>query len=147
MAFELPPLPYAPTALAEAGMSLETLELHHGKHHQAYVTALNGFVDKSDDLKGKTLEEIVLYANGKADLASVFNNAGQHWNHILFWQSLSPKGGRLQRVGSKAHGGLRRRRSLQGNLQGRRDKPVRFRLGMACARQGWQAQGDQERQW
>ena len=95
MVFELPPLPYAPTALAEAGMSLETLELHHGKHHQAYVTALNGFVDKNEALKGKTLEEIVLYANGKTDLAPVFNSAGQHWNHILFWQSLSPRGGRL----------------------------------------------------
>ena len=95
MVFELPPLPYAPTELAEAGMSLETLELHHGKHHQSYVTALNGFVDKSEALKGKTLEEIVLYANGKTDLAPVFNNAGQHWNHILFWQSLSPRGGRL----------------------------------------------------
>lgn len=95
MAFELPSLPYATSALSEAGMSTETLELHHGKHHQAYVTALNGFVEKNDALKGKTLEEIVRLADGKADLAPVFNNAGQHWNHILFWQSLSPKGGQL----------------------------------------------------
>ncbi|BCP53937.1 superoxide dismutase [Kaistia sp. 32K] len=95
MAFELPALPYSTDALAEAGMSAETLELHHGKHHQAYVTALNGFVEKNDVLKGKSLEEIVRFANGKADLAPVFNNAGQHWNHILFWQSLAPKGGKL----------------------------------------------------
>ena len=93
MAFELPPLPYSTTALAGAGMCQETLELHHGKHHQAYVTALNGFVEKSADLQGKTLEEIVAFSYGKADIAPVFNNAGQHWNHILFWENMSPTGG------------------------------------------------------
>jgi Fe-Mn family superoxide dismutase len=93
MAFELPTLPYAKTALAAQGMCEETLELHHGKHHQAYVTALNGFVEKNADLQGKSLEEIVAFANGKPDLAPVFNNAGQHWNHILFWQNMSPTGG------------------------------------------------------
>lgn len=93
MAFELAALPYSINALAAAGMSAETLELHHGKHHQAYVTALNGLVEKNDTLKGKSLEDIIRHANGKTDLAPVFNNAGQHWNHILFWQALSPKGG------------------------------------------------------
>jgi Fe-Mn family superoxide dismutase len=95
MAFELPALPYSTSALADAGMCQETLELHHGKHHQAYVTALNGFVEKNSDLQGKTLEEIVTFANGKADMAPVFNNAGQHWNHILFWQNMSPTGGKI----------------------------------------------------
>lgn len=95
MAFELPPLPYSKSALAPNGMSEETLDLHHGKHHQAYVTALNGFVEKNPDLQGKSLEEIVKLSNGKADLAPVFNNAGQHWNHILFWQAMSPDGGKL----------------------------------------------------
>jgi Fe-Mn family superoxide dismutase len=95
MAFELPALPYSASALAGAGMCQETLELHHGKHHQAYVTALNGFVEKNTDLQGKTLEEIVTIAHGKADLAPVFNNAGQHWNHILFWQNMSPTGGKI----------------------------------------------------
>ena len=95
MAFELPTLPYSKTALAARGMCEETLELHHGKHHQAYVTALNGFVEKMDALKGKSLEEIVKLSNGKADMAGVFNNAGQHWNHILFWENLSPKGGKI----------------------------------------------------
>ncbi|MCS6760893.1 MAG: superoxide dismutase [Candidatus Devosia symbiotica] len=94
MAFTLPALPYAHAALAEVGMSQETLELHHGKHHQAYVTMLNGFVEKNADLQGKTLEEIVAFAKDKADLAPVFNNAGQHWNHIHFWNALSPNGGR-----------------------------------------------------
>ena len=95
MAFELPALPYTVSALAEANMCQETLELHHGKHHQAYVTALNGFVEKNADLQGKSLEEIVTFSNGKADLAPVFNNAGQHWNHILFWKNLSPTGGAI----------------------------------------------------
>ncbi len=95
MAFELPALPYAKTALAAHGMCEETLELHHGKHHQAYVTALNGFVEKNPALQGKSLEEIVKLSYDKADMAPVFNNAGQHWNHILFWQNLSPAGGKI----------------------------------------------------
>ncbi|GBQ71903.1 superoxide dismutase [Ameyamaea chiangmaiensis NBRC 103196] len=93
MAFELPALPYAPNALAAAGMCQETLELHHGKHHQAYVTALNGFVDAQPELQGKSLDEVILAVKGDASKAPVFNNAGQHWNHILFWQNLAPKGG------------------------------------------------------
>ena len=59
MAFELPTLPYSHGALAERGMCQETLELHHGKHHQAYVTALNGFVEKNPALSGKSLDEVV----------------------------------------------------------------------------------------
>ena len=93
MTFSLPTLPYAQAALAERGMSQETLELHHGKHHQTYVTALNGLVEKNDALKGKSLEELVKLSAGKEDLTPVFNNAGQHWNHSFFWESLSPKGG------------------------------------------------------
>jgi Fe-Mn family superoxide dismutase len=93
MAFELPPLPFDTNALAANGMCQETLELHHGKHHQAYITALNGFVEKDPALQGKSLDEIV-----KATASTpgpVFNNAGQHWNHILFWQNLSPTGGKI----------------------------------------------------
>ncbi len=93
MAFELPALPYSPGALAERGMCQETLELHHGKHHQAYVTALNGFVEKTPALQGKSLEEIVALSHDDSSMAPVFNNAGQHWNHILFWQNMSPTGG------------------------------------------------------
>ncbi|AQS88342.1 superoxide dismutase [Neoasaia chiangmaiensis NBRC 101099] len=95
MAFELPSLPYQTNALAAAGMCQETLELHHGKHHQAYVTALNGFVESKPELQGKSLEEIILAVKGDAAQAPVFNNAGQHWNHILFWKNLSPTGGKL----------------------------------------------------
>ncbi|HET6307974.1 MAG TPA: superoxide dismutase [Rhodopila sp.] len=93
MAFELPSLPYSVSALAAKNMCQETLELHHGKHHQAYVTALNGFVEKDAALQGKSLDEIVK-ATASAG-GPVFNNAGQHWNHILFWQCLSPNGGKI----------------------------------------------------
>jgi superoxide dismutase, Fe-Mn family len=93
MAFELPTLPYSKTALGSKGMCEETLDLHHGKHHQAYVTALNGFVEKDPSLQGKSLDQIVTMTNGAADKAPVFNNAGQHWNHIIFWQCMSPNGG------------------------------------------------------
>ncbi|MGR3455518.1 MULTISPECIES: superoxide dismutase [Pseudooceanicola] len=95
MAFELPALNYAHSALADRGMSQETLELHHDKHHQAYVTALNGFVEKNAALQGKTLEEIVALSYADPALAGVFNQAGQHWNHIHFWNALSPEGGRI----------------------------------------------------
>jgi Fe-Mn family superoxide dismutase len=95
MAFELPSLPYSTSALAAKRMCQETLELHHGKHHQAYVTALNGFVEKDPNLQGKSLEDIVKLSHNKPDMAPVFNNAGQHWNHILFWQNMSPTGGKI----------------------------------------------------
>ena len=95
MAFELPPLPYSHGALAESGMCQETLELHHDKHHQAYVTALNGFVEKTPALQGKSLEEIVALSHDDSSMAPVFNNAGQHWNHNLFWQNMAPNGGSI----------------------------------------------------
>ena len=93
MAFELPSLPYSHGALASRGMCQETLELHHDKHHQAYVTALNGFVEKDASLQGKSLEEIIKATYQDASKAPVFNNAGQHWNHTLFWPAMSPTGG------------------------------------------------------
>ncbi|HUA26480.1 MAG TPA: superoxide dismutase [Steroidobacteraceae bacterium] len=95
MTFTLPSLPFAPGALAARGMCQETFEFHHGKHHQAYVTALNGLVEKNDALKGKSLEELIKLAHGREDLTPVFNNAGQHWNHSFFWNCLSPTGGSI----------------------------------------------------
>ena len=95
MAFELPALPYTHAALAAKGMSQETLELHHDKHHQAYVTALNNFVDANADLQGKSLEDIIAQTYGNDERAGIFNQAGQHWNHIHFWNALSPNGGKL----------------------------------------------------
>jgi superoxide dismutase, Fe-Mn family len=95
MAFELPPLPFSSNALADLGMSQETFEYHHGKHHNAYVVALNGLVEKDAALQGKSLEELIKLSHNNAALTPVFNNAGQILNHNQFWQSLSPKGGKL----------------------------------------------------
>ena len=91
MAFELPKLNYSHAALAAKGMCEETLDIHYGKHHQAYVTALNGFVAADASLAGKSLEEIVV--SSAAAGGPLFNNAGQIWNHNMYWLSLSPTGG------------------------------------------------------
>jgi Fe-Mn family superoxide dismutase len=87
MAFELPPLPYAYDALASKGVSKETLEYHHDKHHAAYVTNLNKAIEGTAD-EGKSLEEIILSSDG-----GKFNNAAQTWNHTFFWSCMSPTGG------------------------------------------------------
>ena len=91
MSFELPSLPYANDALAPY-MSAETLDFHHGKHHQTYVTNLNNLI-KDTHLQDSSLEEIVVKSSKDASMAGIFNNAGQHWNHILFWQCMKPNGG------------------------------------------------------
>ena len=91
MSFELPSLPYANDALAPY-MSAETLDFHHGKHHQTYVTNLNNLI-KDTLLQNSSLEEIVVKSAKETSMAGIFNNAGQHWNHILFWQCMKPNGG------------------------------------------------------
>ncbi len=91
MAFELPPLPYAPDALAPF-MSAQTLGFHHGKHHQTYVTNLNGLI-KETPLADRTLEDIVRATAGDNGKIGVFNNAAQVWNHTFFWNSMKPQGG------------------------------------------------------
>lgn len=89
MAFELPELPYAYDALGDF-MSAETLEFHHDKHHMAYVTNGNNLL-KDSGLEGKSLEDICRESFGKN--AGLFNNAGQHYNHIHFWNWMKPNGG------------------------------------------------------
>jgi Fe-Mn family superoxide dismutase len=86
MAFSLPDLPYAKDALAPY-LSQETLEYHHDKHHNAYVTNLNGLIDGTDNAN-KSLEEIILAAEGP-----LFNNAAQVWNHTFYWSCMKPGGG------------------------------------------------------
>jgi Fe-Mn family superoxide dismutase len=94
VAFELPPLPYDYAAL-EPTIDETTMKLHHDKHHQAYVTNLNGAVEKHPELGKKTPEELV------SDLSSVpedvrpvvRNNGGGHVNHTMFWQIMKPGGG------------------------------------------------------
>ncbi len=89
MTFSLPDLPYAYDAL-QPYMSMETLEFHHDKHHAAYVTTGNTLL-KGTDLEGKDLETIIKAAYGKNQ--PLFNNAGQHYNHIHFWQWMKKNGG------------------------------------------------------
>jgi Fe-Mn family superoxide dismutase len=86
MEHKLPELPYAKDALAPH-ISAETLEFHHGKHHQTYVTNLNNLI-KGNEFESMSLEDII-----KKSSAGVFNNAAQVWNHTFYWHSLSPKGG------------------------------------------------------
>ncbi|WP_218134664.1 superoxide dismutase [Hymenobacter lapidiphilus] len=89
MAFELPALPYAPDAL-EPHIDAQTMQIHHGKHHQAYVTNLNNAITGTD-MEGKSLDDLM--HNIAAAPTAVRNNGGGHWNHSMFWQVLSPKGG------------------------------------------------------
>ena len=91
MAFELPKLDYANSALSPI-MSEETLDLHHGKHHQTYITNLNNFI-KDTDMANKSLEDIILESFKDKTKAGIFNNASQHWNHNLFWKCMKPSGG------------------------------------------------------
>jgi Fe-Mn family superoxide dismutase len=86
MEHTLPPLPYAMDALAPH-LSKETFEYHYGKHHQAYVTNLNGLI-KGTEFETKSLEDIV-----KTSSAGIYNNAAQIWNHTFFWNCMKPAGG------------------------------------------------------
>jgi len=88
MAFTLPPLPYAHDAL-EPAIDKETMEFHHGKHHQAYVDNLNKAVDADPALQGQSLEQ--LFAGMSKLPKAVRNNGGGHWNHSLFWELLAPQ--------------------------------------------------------
>ena len=98
MAFTLPPLPYAPDAL-EPHIDKMTMEIHHGKHHGAYVTNLNKALESAPDLAGKTIEELL--ANNCAIVpenirTAVRNNGGGHINHSMFW-TIMPARGRPRR--------------------------------------------------
>ena len=111
MAFQLPDLPYAKTAL-EPHLSARTLELHHDHHHKTYVEKLNKLIEGTPYAK-KSLEEIIL-ATAKTDQkpkSEIFNNAAQTWNHTFLWHCMSPGGGGepegdLTRQIDEAFGGL-----------------------------------------
>jgi Fe-Mn family superoxide dismutase len=94
MAFTLPDLPYAKDAL-EPHIDTMTMEIHHGRHHNAYVTNLNNALANYPDLQGKTIEELLtdLAAIPEAIRGAVRNNGGGHWNHTMFWSWMSPSGG------------------------------------------------------
>src|SRR6516225_12190516 len=95
MPFTLPPLPYAPEAL-EPHIDKTTMEIHHGKHHAAYVTNLNKALESAPDLQNKSIEELL--ANNCAIVpenirTAVRNNGGGHANHSMFWQIMKHNGG------------------------------------------------------
>jgi len=95
MPFTLPPLPYAPDAL-EPHIDKMTMEIHHGKHHNAYVTNLNKALESAPDLAGKTIEQLL--ANNCAIVpenirTAVRNNGGGHINHSMFWKIMGPNAG------------------------------------------------------
>ena len=93
MAFDLPDLPYAHDALAGLGMSAETIEFHHDLHHKAYVDNGSKLI-VGTEWENANLEDIVTgtYAAGSVAQNGIFNNASQHWNHMQFWEMMSPSG-------------------------------------------------------
>jgi Fe-Mn family superoxide dismutase len=94
MAFELPKLPYAVDAL-EPYIDAQTMTIHHDKHHQAYVTNLNGALDKHPELASKSLEDLLMNLNSvPEDVRMVVrNHGGGTWNHSMFWEIMGPKAG------------------------------------------------------
>ena len=94
MAHSLPPLPYPFNAL-EPHIDARTMEIHHGKHHQAYVTNLNAALDKHPELHAKTIEELLAGINTVPEdiRGPVRNNGGGHVNHTMFWEVMGPGGG------------------------------------------------------
>jgi Fe-Mn family superoxide dismutase len=94
MPHTLPPLPYAAAAL-EPHIDAQTMEIHHGKHHNAYVTNLNAALEKAPALADKTLEDLLKNLNAvpEAIRTAVRNNGGGHWNHSQFWKTMGPGGG------------------------------------------------------
>jgi superoxide dismutase, Fe-Mn family len=94
MAFTLPPLPYDFSAL-EPHIDAKTMEIHHDKHHQAYVNNLNAAIEKAPELASKSLDDLMKNVNSlpEAVRTAVRNNGGGHWNHSMFWQVMAPKAG------------------------------------------------------
>jgi len=93
MTITLPNLPYGKDALAPH-ISSKTLDFHHGKHHNVYVTNLNKLIEGTE-LAGETLEDIIKKTVNDAEKVGIFNNAAQVWNHTFYWQSMRPNGGGL----------------------------------------------------
>ena len=135
MSFTLPPLPYAPDAL-EPHIDKMTMEIHHGKHHNAYVTNLNKALESAPDLAGKTIEELL--ANNCAIVpenirTAVRNNGGGHINHSMFWKIMGPNAGGAP-VGNVAQaitGAFGSFDTFKEKFNAAGVRPLRFRLGVA----------------
>jgi Fe-Mn family superoxide dismutase len=134
MPFTLPPLPYSHDALAPY-MSRETLEFHHDKHHQAYVDNGNKLLQGSP-WDGQSLEQIVVGSFGKN--AGLFNNAGQHYNHLHFWKWMKPGGG-----GTKLPGDLQKKITDDlGSYDKMKDEFVQAGVGQFGSGWAWLAVKD-----
>ena len=112
MAFTLPALPYAPDAL-EPHIDAQTMQIHHGKHHNAYVTNLNAALEAHPVLQSKSIEALISDLNAVPETirTAVRNNGGGHFNHTLFWELMTPGGakeptGALAEAITKGFGGL-----------------------------------------
>src|SRR5213594_696770 len=94
MAYSLPPLPYPSDAL-EPHIDKQTMEIHHGKHHNAYVTNLNAALEKYPELQSKSVEDLLKSFNTVPEdiRTAVRNNGGGHANHTMFWEIMGPKAG------------------------------------------------------
>jgi Fe-Mn family superoxide dismutase len=94
MAHSLPPLPYGFDAL-EPSIDAQTMQIHHGKHHQAYVNNLNAALEKAPELADKSVEDLVSNLNAVPESVrtAVRNNGGGHWNHSFFWTIMGPNAG------------------------------------------------------
>lgn len=114
MAHTLPPLPYDVAAL-EPHIDAQTMQIHHGKHHQAYVTNLNAALEKAPAVANRPIEELLkdLNAVPEAVRTAVRNNGGGHWNHSFFWRAMGPgaggqPGGEVAGVIQRTFGGFDR---------------------------------------
>ena len=141
MAFSVPPLPYSFDAL-EPHIDAKTMEIHHDKHHAAYVTNLNKALEGHADLQSKSLEELLsnLDAIPESIRNAVRNNAGGHWNHSLFWTQMK-KGGGGEPKGALGDGDqvdIWLVRRVQDEVCGGRRGAIWLGLGVA-AREGRQA--------
>ena len=94
MAFTLPALPYDFAAL-EPSIDARTMEIHHDKHHAGYVNNLNAALEKAPELQSRSLDDLLQHLDSipESIRTAVRNNAGGHWNHSMFWEIMSPKGG------------------------------------------------------
>ena len=143
--YTLPPLPYDHGAL-EPHIDAKTMEIHHGKHHAAYVNNLNAGLKDHPDHQGKTIEALISNLNALPEgiRTAVRNNGGGHANHSLFWQIMKPGGGGeptgavAQAITARA----RRVRRVQGSVRQGGGDAVRLRLGLAGRGQGRQARRD-----